>query len=69
MVVPDRRSSTLAGKSTLLQILAGKRLVKSNGAQILINGRDVFRDTPPGIVHLGTEWKVILAIKSRADTS
>ncbi|KAH9973010.1 P-loop containing nucleoside triphosphate hydrolase protein [Lactifluus volemus] len=45
-----------AGKSTLLQILAGKRLVKAEGAQILIKGRDVFRDTPPGVTHLGTEW-------------
>ncbi|KAI0306897.1 P-loop containing nucleoside triphosphate hydrolase protein [Multifurca ochricompacta] len=45
-----------AGKSTLLQILAGKRLVTSEGAQILIKGRDVFRDSPPGVTHLGTEW-------------
>ncbi|KAJ7890820.1 P-loop containing nucleoside triphosphate hydrolase protein [Mycena leptocephala] len=43
-----------AGKSTLLQILAGKRLV--NGADILIKDRDVFRDSPPGVTFLGTEW-------------
>ncbi|KAJ8583777.1 P-loop containing nucleoside triphosphate hydrolase protein [Rhizopogon salebrosus TDB-379] len=43
-----------AGKSTLLQILAGKRLV--NGAEIRIKGRDVFRDSPPGVTFLGTEW-------------
>jgi len=43
-----------AGKSTLLQILAGKRLVKD--AEIRIKGRDVFRDSPPGVTFLGTEW-------------
>ncbi|KAJ6515913.1 P-loop containing nucleoside triphosphate hydrolase protein [Mycena sanguinolenta] len=43
-----------AGKSTLLQILAGKRLV--NGADIRIMNRDVFRDSPPGVNFLGTEW-------------
>ncbi|KAI9508675.1 P-loop containing nucleoside triphosphate hydrolase protein [Russula earlei] len=48
-----------AGKSTLLQILAGKRLVTSEGAQILIQGRDVFRQSLPGVTYLGTEWKVL----------
>ncbi|KAJ6599089.1 P-loop containing nucleoside triphosphate hydrolase protein [Mycena vulgaris] len=43
-----------AGKSTLLQILAGKRLV--NAADIRIKDRDVFRDSPPGVTFLGTEW-------------
>ncbi|KAJ7682819.1 P-loop containing nucleoside triphosphate hydrolase protein [Mycena polygramma] len=43
-----------AGKSTLLQILAGKRLVSA--ADILIKDRDVFRDSPPGVTFLGTEW-------------
>ncbi|KAJ7744457.1 P-loop containing nucleoside triphosphate hydrolase protein [Mycena maculata] len=43
-----------AGKSTLLQILAGKRLV--NAADIRIKERDVFRDSPPGVCFLGTEW-------------
>ncbi|KAJ7047390.1 P-loop containing nucleoside triphosphate hydrolase protein [Mycena alexandri] len=43
-----------AGKSTLLQILAGKRLV--NTADIRIKDRDVFRDSPPGVHFLGTEW-------------
>ncbi|KAJ6613482.1 P-loop containing nucleoside triphosphate hydrolase protein [Mycena sp. CBHHK59/15] len=43
-----------AGKSTLLQILAGKRLV--NSADIRIKDRDVFRDSPPGVTFLGTEW-------------
>ncbi|KAF8655218.1 hypothetical protein AX16_003125 [Volvariella volvacea WC 439] len=45
-----------AGKSTLLQILAGKRLVSVSGADIRIKGRDVFRDSPPGVTFLGTEW-------------
>ena len=59
---PDQRKysvdTSLAGKSTLLQILAGKKLVASEGARILIKGRDVFRDSPPGITYLGTEWEV-----------
>ncbi|KAJ7283678.1 P-loop containing nucleoside triphosphate hydrolase protein [Mycena rebaudengoi] len=42
-----------AGKSTLLQILAGKRLVN---ADVRIKDRDVFRDSPPGVTFLGTEW-------------
>ncbi|EIM88158.1 P-loop containing nucleoside triphosphate hydrolase protein [Stereum hirsutum FP-91666 SS1] len=45
-----------AGKSTLLQILAGKKLVTANGAKVFIKERDVFRNTPPGVTHLGTEW-------------
>lgn len=45
-----------AGKSTLLQILAGKRLVTAEGAEIFVKGRDVFRDSPPGVIFLGTEW-------------
>lgn len=50
--------TSLAGKSTLLQILAGKRLVALEDTRILIKGRDVFRDSPPGVTYLGTEWKV-----------
>ena len=46
----DDRGVTLAGKSTLLQILAGKRLTRSN-AQVL--GQDVFFQTPPGVTYLG----------------
>ncbi|KAF5388024.1 hypothetical protein D9615_000390 [Tricholomella constricta] len=45
-----------AGKSTLLQILAGKRLVSTEGAHIFVKDRDVFRDSPPGVTFLGTEW-------------
>ncbi|KAF9222029.1 P-loop containing nucleoside triphosphate hydrolase protein [Gyrodon lividus] len=51
-----------AGKSTLLQILAGKRLVKN--ADISIKGRDVFRDSPPGVTFLGTEWAMNPVVRS-----
>lgn len=50
--------TSLAGKSTLLQILAGKKLVSLESTRILVKGRDVFRDSPPGVTYLGTEWKV-----------
>lgn len=54
----------VAGKSTLLQILAGKRLVNAEGADIRVLGRDVFRDSPPNITFLGTEWLVLLSVES-----
>ena len=41
----------LIGKSTLLQILAGKRLTRSK-AKVL--GQDVFFSTPVGVTYLGT---------------
>lgn len=50
-----------AGKSTLLQILAGKRLITAPGAEVRIKDRDVFRDSPPGVTFLGTEWFVFSA--------
>jgi CCR4-NOT complex subunit CAF16 len=59
-----RHLFSLAGKSTLLQILAGKRLVSSEGARILIKGCDVFRNSPAGVTYLGTEWEVLLAKRS-----
>ena len=46
-----------AGKSTLLQLLAGKRLIPA-GAEVKVKGRDVFRDSPSGVTFLGTEWSV-----------
>lgn len=53
----DQHSNNLlAGKSTLLQILAGKRLVTAVGSDLRIKDRDVFRDSPPGVTFLGTEW-------------
>lgn len=51
-----------AGKSTLLQILAGKKLIK--GADVTINGLDVFYQFPEGVTFLGTEWSVALAHQS-----
>ncbi|KAF9534353.1 P-loop containing nucleoside triphosphate hydrolase protein [Crepidotus variabilis] len=45
-----------AGKSTLLQLLAGRRLVTLADADVRVKGQDVFRNTPPGITFLGTEW-------------
>ncbi|KAL9712688.1 CCR4-NOT regulatory complex component [Leucoagaricus gongylophorus] len=53
-----------AGKSTLLQILAGKRLVTTSGADIRAKDRDVFRDAPPGITFLGTEWAMNPVVRS-----
>lgn len=47
-------SIILAGKSTLLQILAGKRLISN--AEVQIKGKDVFRQYPRGVAFLGTEW-------------
>lgn len=47
-----------AGKSTLLQILAGKRLITSQGADVRIKDKDVFRQYPSGVTFLGTEWFV-----------
>ena len=47
-----------AGKSTLLQVLAGRKLITASHADVLVKGRDVFRDTPDGITYLGTEWLV-----------
>ncbi|CAE6409311.1 unnamed protein product [Rhizoctonia solani] len=51
-----------AGKSTLLQILAGKRLTQSS--EVRIFGRDVFRNSPPGITYLGTEWAMNPVVRS-----
>ncbi|KAG9291092.1 hypothetical protein G9A89_012964 [Geosiphon pyriformis] len=42
-----------AGKSTLLTILAGKRMVRD---QVNVFGKNAFKDSPPGITYLGTEW-------------
>ncbi|SGY26056.1 BQ5605_C018g08694 [Microbotryum silenes-dioicae] len=54
-------TSGLAGKSTLLQILAGKRLTRS-GAKVL--GQDVFFSTPKGVTYLGTEWAANPVVRS-----
>jgi len=52
--------SGTAGKSTLLHILAGKKLIK--GADVTIKGLDVFHQFPEGVICLGTEWWVTLPI-------
>ncbi|KAG8862311.1 CCR4-NOT regulatory complex component [Tulasnella sp. 330] len=52
-----------AGKSTLLQILAGKRMTPQ-GATVTILERDVFRNTPPGVTFLGTEWAMNPVVRS-----
>ena len=49
-------ASKIAGKSSLLQILAGKKLIK--GAEVTIKGLDVFHQFPEGVTFLGTEWSV-----------
>ena len=45
-----------AGKSTLLHLLAGKRLISMAGTELKVKGCDVFRDSPSGVTFLGTEW-------------
>lgn len=45
-----------AGKSTLLQILAGKRLISNKDTDVQIKAKDVFRQYPEGVTFLGTEW-------------
>ncbi|KAI0320210.1 P-loop containing nucleoside triphosphate hydrolase protein [Amylostereum chailletii] len=56
ILVGANGGTPMAGKSTLLQILAGKRLITAPGAQVHIQGIDVFRGSPRGVTHLGTEW-------------
>ncbi|EED81097.1 predicted protein [Postia placenta Mad-698-R] len=53
-----------AGKSTLLQILAGKRLILQEDTHVHIKGRDVFRNSPPGVTFLGTEWAMNPVVRS-----
>lgn len=43
-----------AGKSTLLYILAGKRMIQQG--EVKVFGKDVFKDFPPNLIYLGTEW-------------
>ena len=42
-----------AGKSTLLRILAGKTLVRG---QVLVSGKNAFKDDTVGVTYLGSEW-------------
>ena len=55
MVWYGHGSDFAAGKSTLLQVLAGKRLTPM-GTKVHIKGQDVFRGAPAGVTFLGTEW-------------
>ncbi|KAK9761910.1 CCR4-NOT regulatory complex component [Basidiobolus ranarum] len=50
-----------AGKSTLLRILSGKRLVHS---EVKVLGKDAFKDRPPGVTYLGTEWAANPVVRS-----
>lgn len=50
-----------AGKSTLLQILAGKRMVPAGSVELLQH--DVFRQSPPGVTFLGTEWAMNAVVR------
>ncbi|KIK64014.1 hypothetical protein GYMLUDRAFT_427166 [Collybiopsis luxurians FD-317 M1] len=50
-----------AGKSTLLYILAGKRMIQQG--QVRVFGKDVFKDFPPNLVYLGTEWAMNAGVK------
>ncbi|KAI7947202.1 hypothetical protein MJO28_009110 [Puccinia striiformis f. sp. tritici] len=52
---------TVNGKSTLLQILAGKRMTKSKAKAL---GEDVFFNTPAGVAYLGTEWASNMVVRS-----
>lgn len=54
----DTNFEYTAGKSTLLQLLSGKRLISTAGAELKVKGCDVFRDFPSGVTFLGTEWSV-----------
>jgi CCR4-NOT complex subunit CAF16 len=60
-----RCSSHTAGKSTLLQILAGKKLISTPGTHVLINGKDSFRHFLSGVTFLGTEWFVVVLSHAR----
>ncbi|RCH85936.1 CCR4-NOT regulatory complex component [Rhizopus azygosporus] len=50
-----------AGKTSLLRILAGKRLIHGH---VRVLGRDAFLDAPPGVTYLGTEWANNSIVKS-----
>ncbi|KAJ3878103.1 P-loop containing nucleoside triphosphate hydrolase protein [Lentinula edodes] len=50
-----------AGKSTLLYILAGKRMIQQGIVNVF--GKDVFKDFPPNLVYLGTEWAMNAGVR------
>ncbi|SNX85069.1 related to ATP-binding cassette (ABC) transporter [Melanopsichium pennsylvanicum] len=50
-----------AGKSTILRLLAGKKLCDS---KVRVFGKDVFRESPSGVTYLGTEWAMNPVVRS-----
>lgn len=52
-----------AGKSTILRLLAGKRMPTKN-SYMRVFGKDVFHDAPRGITYLGTEWAMNPVVRS-----
>ncbi|KAJ3740156.1 P-loop containing nucleoside triphosphate hydrolase protein [Lentinula detonsa] len=50
-----------AGKSTLLYILAGKRMIHHGSVNVF--GKDVFKDFPPNLIYLGTEWAMNAGVR------
>lgn len=52
-----------AGKSTILRLLAGKRM-PSKGAHIRVFGKDVFYESAGGVTYLGTEWAMNPVVRS-----
>lgn len=52
-----------AGKSTILRLLAGKRM-PARDSHMRVFGRDVFYDSLPGITYLGTEWAMNPVVRS-----
>ncbi|RUP50781.1 P-loop containing nucleoside triphosphate hydrolase protein [Jimgerdemannia flammicorona] len=49
------------GKTTLLRILAGKRMVKD---EVRVLGKNAFVDAPLGVTYLGTEWAANPVVRS-----
>jgi CCR4-NOT complex subunit CAF16 len=52
-----------AGKSTILRLLAGKRM-PTKDSYMRVFGKDVFHDAPRGITYLGTEWAMNPVVRS-----
>jgi len=57
-----------AGKSTILRLLAGKRMPTKN-SYMRVFGKDVFHDAPRGITYLGTEWAMNPVVRSDIQVS
>ena len=57
-----------AGKSTILRLLAGKRM-PTKDSYMRVFGKDVFHDAPRGITYLGTEWAMNPVVRSDIQVS